>query len=120
KRWERLIREDHARRNLERGKPSFQECANLFLAYAAAFAAVEDGNRHFAQSLVGGRENARFGNPLASIKRGFDLGRGNVFSAANDDVLLAIDDEQIAVRVEIADIAGFQISIGGEGRGGRF
>ena len=43
------------------------------------------------------------------VDRGLDLLHADILAAADDDVLLAIDDEQIFVLVEIADVAGAEI-----------
>jgi len=53
------------------------------------------------------------------VDRRLDFLAADILAAADDDVLLAVDDEQIAVVVEIADIAGQEIAIGAERRGGR-
>ena len=55
------------------------------LGDAAAFAAVKDSNRNFAQSLIGRAEDGGLGNPLAAIECSFDLGCGDILTAANDD-----------------------------------
>lgn len=52
------------------------------------------------------------------VNRGLDFLTRDILATADDNVLLAIDDEQIAVLVEIADIAGQKVTIGGEGGGG--
>ena len=49
------------------------------------------------------------------IERGFDFGAADILAAADDDVLLAVDDEQIAVLVEIAEIAGAEKAVVGKG-----
>ena len=48
------------------------------------------------------------------VERGLDFYGGNVFAAADDDVLLAIDDIKVGVFVEIAQIARAEPAIGGE------
>ena len=69
-------------------------------------AAVDDGDGDFAEPLVGRGEHADLADVGAGVAGRLDLGRRNVLAAADDDVLLAVDDEQIAVLVEIADVAG--------------
>ena len=53
------------------------------------------------------------------VDRGFHLLARNILAAADDDVLLAIDDEQIPARIDIADVAGQEVPVGGERRLGR-
>ena len=55
------------------------------------------------------------------VAGGFHFLRADILAAADDDVLEAIDDEQIAVFVEIADVAGAEMAVRGErcGGGGR-
>ena len=49
------------------------------------------------------------------ISRSFNFGAANIFAATDDDVFLAIHDEQIAVLVQIPDVARPEKSIGGKG-----
>src|SRR3546814_19293475 len=48
------------------------------------------------------------------IERGLHLLAADILAAADDDVLLAVDDDKIAVLVEISDIAGADVAVGGE------
>src|SRR4051812_174542 len=52
------------------------------------------------------------------VDRRLDLLAADILAAADDDVLLPVDDEQIFVLVEIADVAGAKVEVGGEGGGG--
>src|SRR3546814_18801130 len=51
--------------------------------------------------------------------RAFDLGRIDIFAAGDDHVLHPVVDEEIAVRVEIARVAGANPAIVGHSRRGR-
>ncbi len=75
-------------------------------ASCSPFFSMDDRDRHFAEPLVGRAEHRRFGDRGAGVAFRLDLGRRDILAAADDDVLLAVDDEQIAVLVEIADVAG--------------
>ena len=44
----------------------------------------------------------------------FDLGRVHVLAAGDDHVLDPVDDEQVAVGVDVAAVAGMQPAVGGE------
>src|SRR3954451_17699311 len=46
------------------------------------------------------------------VQRLLDLARVDVVAAADDQLLLAVDEEQIALFVEAADIAGRQPAVG--------
>ena len=97
-----------------------EEGAQIRLVESAAVWQMDDRDRHFAEPLVGRAEHRRFGDVGAGVAGRLDLGRRDILAAADDDVLLAVDDEQIAVLVEIADVAGADIAVGGEQRRGRF
>ena len=73
---------------------------------------------HLAESLVGKTEHSDLGNGGIPVNRRLDLLARDILAAADDDVLLAIDDEEIAVLVEIADVARQEITVSGEGCGG--
>src|SRR3546814_12004370 len=45
------------------------------------------------------------------VDRRLDFLAADILAAADDDVLLAVDDEQIAVLVEIAEVARTEIAI---------
>src|SRR3546814_20864766 len=50
------------------------------------------------------------------VDRRLDLLTADILAATDDDILLAVDDEQIAVLVEIAEIARTEIAIVEKGR----
>ena len=60
------------------------------------------------------REYADFADRWACVAGRFDFGGRDVLAAADDDVLFAVNDEQIAVLVEVADIAGADEPVGRE------
>jgi len=53
------------------------------------------------------------------IDRVFHLDAGDILAAADDDVFLAVNNEQVVVCVEIAQIAGAEEAAVGKGRRGR-
>ena len=75
-----------------------------------ALLAIDHRRRHFAEPLVGDAEHRGLGHRGMGVDRRLDLLRADILAAADDDVLLAVDDEQIAVLVEIADVAGPEIT----------
>ncbi len=85
-----------------------------------AFLGQPHRRRDLAEALVGQAEHRAFGNVGMGVDRLLDLDAGDVLAAADDDVLLAVDDEQIAVLVEIAEVAGEEIAVGAHRRGRRF
>src|SRR5262249_25945215 len=68
----------------------------------------------------GSSEDARLVHFRAGVAGGLDLGRGDILSATDDDILLPVDDEQIAVFIEVTDVAGADIAVSREQRGRRF
>ena len=75
--------------------------------------AINDSARQFTQAFIRQAKDAGFGNGGMFVKCGFDFLAADILATTDDDVLLAIDDEQIAVLVKIADIAGTEISVVG-------
>ena len=66
----------------------------------------DDGDRPFAPLRVGKADDGAFGDVGELVDDALDLARGDVLAARDDHVLLAVGDEQEAVLVEIADVAG--------------
>ena len=60
------------------------------------------------------------GYPGQVSKHPFNLGRIHIFTSTDDHVLEPVDDEQTAIFVEVADIAGVKLSRIVEGGGCRF
>ena len=46
------------------------------------------------------------------VERSFDLGGVHVLAAANDDVLEPVDDVEVAIVVEAAEVAGVEPAVG--------
>jgi hypothetical protein len=66
------------------------------------------------KSGCGTPTTADFGHAGHVVDAGFDLGRVDVVAAADDQVLAAADDGDIAVGIHAADVAGLEPAIGGE------
>ena len=62
-----------------------------------------------ALDVVGHAGDADFGDRRMRREHFLDLARPDLVAARLDQVLLAIDDEEVAVVVEIAEIAGVQL-----------
>jgi hypothetical protein len=65
-----------------------------------------EGTHQFAQPRIRGRADGRLGNAGMPDQKVLDLAGGDVLAAPDDDVLLAVGDDQVSVGVEAADIAG--------------
>src|SRR4029079_4084952 len=115
----RRFRKDHPCRDLEGSKAASEEIAEFLLTDAAAFAPMQDCDRELAEPVIRSAEHGRFGNAFAAIYGSFYFRGGDILAAPDDDVLLAIDNEQVAVLVDVADVAGLEISIGGKCPGSR-
>jgi hypothetical protein len=70
-----------------------------------------------AESRIGDADRRRLQHLRVLIQHLFDLARIDVGTAADDQLLLAVDDLQIAVTVEHADIAGGEPAVGAEAAG---
>src|SRR6185369_15978975 len=97
---------DDVRRDLEGCEAGLEEIPQLLFADLAALPSMKDRHRYLAEPFVGCTEHRRFDNALRAVERRLHFGRGDILAAAQDDVLLAVDDEQITVFVEVADVAG--------------
>ena len=106
-------------RHLEGGELGGHEIAQRLGAQVLARLGEIDHRRDFAEAFIRQAEARAFGDRLVRIHPFLDLDAGYVLAAADDDVLLAVDDEQISVLVEIAEVAGAEIAVPGEGRFGR-
>ena len=82
----------------------------------------EVGVEHDQRGVVGARVADRAGladQRRGALDRGLDVRRRHVLAGGVDDeLLLAVDDLQIAVLVELADVAGVQPAIGVDRLGG--
>ena len=81
---------------------------------------MDNGHRDLAEAFIRRSEHCRFGDRRTGITFGLDLGRGDILAAADDDLLLAVDDEQIAILVEVADVARADPTVRADRRLGRF
>src|SRR5690606_19087854 len=90
-------REDHPRRGLEGREPALEESAKLCLGNAASLAAMEDCYRDFPEPFIHDAENCRLGDAFAIVEGCLDFRGRDILPSADDDVFLAIDDEQIAL-----------------------
>src|SRR5437868_3851466 len=75
---------------------------------------MDHGDRNLTQPLVRYAKDRHFGDVRTCVAFRLDFGRGDILTAADDDLLLAVDDEQIAVFVEITDVARAHVSVGRE------
>jgi hypothetical protein len=78
-----------------------------------------DRGGNLAEALVGQAEHARLGHVGMRVDLAFDLDRRDVLAAADDDVLLAVDDVEVSVLVKVAEVARAEPAIGGERLAGR-
>src|SRR3954451_10456023 len=70
--------EDYAIRKFEARQPSGEKTAEFLFAQRGL--AVDDGNRHLAQPLVGSTEHRRFRDCTARIAFGFDFSGRDVLA----------------------------------------
>src|SRR5947209_6552596 len=100
----------HARRHLVRRQALAAERAQLGLCGGVAGAEDHPRSHRLAFDRVRDAGHADFGDCRMRRERFLDLARPYLVAARLDQVLLAIDDEEITVRVEIAEIARVQPS----------
>src|SRR5262245_6300874 len=97
--------EDVTPRPLEIGEPrgAAELIELLGLDHAAT---LDEGGNDLAPALVRNPDHGHLGDCGMQRQAAFDLDRRDVFTAADDHVVDAAGDEEIAITVEIAGIAG--------------
>src|SRR5439155_23950741 len=66
----------------------------------------DEGDHFLSEPRVWYADDDRLVDVRVAVEDLFDLARVDGVAAANDDVLLAVDEEQVAILVEVADVAG--------------
>src|SRR5437660_3492332 len=66
---------------------------------------------HLAPGRIGYGDDRALEHVGVAIHGRFDFDRRNVLAARNDDVLLSIDDEDVAVRIDRPDVAGVKPAV---------
>src|SRR5262245_60241912 len=97
--------EDVTPRPLEIGEPrgAAELIELLGLDHAAT---LDEGGNDFAPALVRDPDHGHLGDCGMQRQAAFDLDRRDVLAAADDHVVDAAGDEDIAITVEVAGIAG--------------
>src|SRR4051812_19988716 len=101
-----FLRENEALGDFELRQLAVEEGAQIVFVEPFAIFQMNDRDWHFAQALIRRPEYRDFGDRWAGVAFGLHLRRRDILAAADDDLFLAVDDEQIAVVIEIADVAG--------------
>src|SRR6266478_4750070 len=68
--------------------------------------ADHEGHDALAEHVIGLRDDRDVGHRRMGPQDGLDLDARYVDAAATHDVLLAIDEEEVAVGIEVAEITG--------------
>src|SRR5207249_5913145 len=105
--WQ-LLAELYARGNFVRREALSAEGAQLRFGCRVLRAEHDPRLDHFPFGLVCDTSHTDFGNRRVVREHFLDLARPHLESARLDQILLAIDDEQIAIFVEVAQIAGME------------
>src|SRR5216684_1855397 len=108
--WKGVAEFDDAR-ILERGEALFAISDDVGRARRLTGLQRENGLDLFAVTFVRHADDRRFGHRGMRIEDFFDLARVDVESAAQDHVLLAIDDEVITLVVARGDVARVKPSV---------
>jgi hypothetical protein len=74
----------------------------------------DDRDDRLAEVGVRHADDRALGDAGQVVERGLDLGRVDVEAAADDQVLAAADDRDVAARVDLADVAGAKPAAVGE------
>src|SRR4051812_47432316 len=103
-----LVQEPDPARILVGGDAVLDERADLLGARLLPWL-QHDGRRDLlAHRLVGHADHRRLGDRRVLVQDLLDLARIDVVAAADDHVLLAVDDEEVAILVELRHVAGVE------------
>src|SRR5262249_60423731 len=83
--------------------------------WRGAGAQPQDGTRDLSRRRVGHPDDRHLNDPGMVGEQVLDLARTDVLALADDDVLLAAGDPEIAIAVERAQVAGAEPAVAGEG-----
>ena len=77
-----------------------------------AVAQHDERHRHLAPALVGAADHRGLDHRVVLVEHPLHLGAGDVLAAGHDHVLEPVDDVEVAVVVEHADVAGVEPAAG--------
>ena len=106
-----LVGDDDVARGLEAGEAVAAEARDLLGGQLVAGARHDDGGDGLDPARVGDAEHGRLGHRRVRVDDLLDLARGDVLAARLDHVLLAVDDVEVALVVEDAEVAGVQPAV---------
>src|SRR4051794_14197665 len=100
-----LVEEPHAARVLVRRDALLDEIAHVVLARVLAVLEHDRGADLLPHLLVGHSDHGGLGDGGVLVEDLLDLARVDVVAPADDHVLLAVDDEEVAVLVDLGHIS---------------
>ena len=106
-----LVGDDDVARGLEAGEAVAAEARDLLGGQLVAGARHDDGGDGLDPARVRDAEHGRLGHRRVRVDDLLDLARGDVLAAGLDHVLLAVDDVEVALVVEDAEVAGVQPAV---------
>src|SRR5262249_25226712 len=107
-RLRQVCAEDHLRRNLVRRQRLPAEGPELILADRLSGAQHDPRAHRFALPRVRDAGHADFAARRMRRQRLLHLARPHLVAAGLDQILLAVDDEQVAIVVQVAEVAGVE------------
>ena len=103
---------------MKAARPSATHCFTSASVSVGALLELHGGLDLLAQLRVGHAVDGGVGDLGVVHEPLLDLDAVDVLAAPDDHVLLAVGDEEEAVLVEVADVAGVQPAVGVDGLGG--
>src|SRR5437762_2228733 len=73
---------------------------------------ADEGGDRLSIYRIGLSDDGGLSHGWMAVEHLFDLARRNVFAAANNQIILAVDDVAVAVGIHIADVASVKPSAG--------
>src|SRR5262245_34062779 len=114
----KLRHEGEGMRNFEVSHPFARELAEFVFGCRAARFQYHESARGFSPLLVGNTDNRDFLYRGMAQQDAFDFDRGDVLAAADDDILEAIADLDVAVRMHHCSVSSVEPSVANHlGRG---
>src|SRR5690606_33969072 len=114
----KLLDEPDDARNLVCGQLLPGPLGDLGLGEVGTGLAGDDGGDLLAVMIVGDTDHSRLDDVGMLVEHLFDLARLDVVPAADDQILETVHDAQVALVVELTEVAGAEPTVLGRYRGG--
>ncbi len=105
------VEDDHVAGHLEPGERRRAQLDQLLRRHRSGVAKRDERHRFLAEDGVRASDDCGFQDRRMGVEDVLDLLRVDVLTTADDHVLDPVDEDEVAVGVEVADVAGVQPAI---------